>query len=186
MKPWKQVAKEPLADARVFTVARERALSPRTGLECDFYVLNTPDWVNVVPVTPEGDLVLVRQYRQGIHDVTLEIPGGTMDPDDSGPLEAARRELLEETGYEAERLVSLGWVHPNPALQDTRCHTFLAQGARRVAEPSPDGSEDLEVVLVPLAKAPELISKGEITHSLVLCAFAWAFGLRPPEPAQGG
>lgn len=184
IRPWPLVESALMADARVFQLHRERATSPRTGQDCDFYVLRTPNWVNVVPVTPEGELVLVRQYRQGVHAVTLEIPGGTMDPGDPSPEAAARRELLEETGYAAEVLRPIGWVHPNPAIQDTVCHSFLAQGAHPVAAQSPDGSEDLDVVLVPLDAIPDLVARGEITHSLVLCAFAMAFGLLPPVLAQ--
>lgn len=180
MKPWPLVNTKTILDARVFTVTQDRTLSPRTGLECDFYVLHTPDWVNIVPITAEGELVLVRQYRQGIREATLEIPGGTMDPQDGSPEEAARRELLEETGYAAERLRLLGWVHPNPALQNTRCHTFLAEDARLVAPQSPDDSEDLEVLRISPGEAAERVRRGEITHALVLCALVWAFGLQPP------
>ena len=101
---------------------------------------------------------------------TLEIPGGMCDGDEP-PEKAAERELREETGYVCDRLEPLGWVHPNPAVQTNRCHTFLARNVRRDGEPRPDPDEDLEVVEVPLADVPALIRDGTITHALVVCAF---------------
>ncbi len=169
-RPWPVVCSTPVADHRIFAVRRDRAVSPRTGEEHAFIVLETPDWVNVVPVTRDGDAVLVRQYRHGLRQLTLEIPGGMVDADDRDPAESVRRELLEETGYAPDELVPLGWVHPQPAFQTNRCHTYLALGCRRVAEPSPDAGEDLEVVLVPVDELQDRVAGGEITHGLVLAA----------------
>ncbi len=168
-RPWPVVRSTPEADYRIFAVRRDRAVSPRTGREHPFIVLETPDWVNVVPVTRDGDAVMVRQYRHGLRQLTLEIPGGMVDAGED-PAESARRELLEETGYAPDRLVPLGWVHPQPAFQTNRCHTYLAVDCRRVTEPSPDAAEDLEVVLVPVASLPDRVAAGEITHGLVLAA----------------
>ena len=103
-------------------------------------------------------------------EVTLEIPGGMCDPGES-PLEAARRELLEETGHEAQEMVELGWVHPNPAIQTNRCYTYLARDVRQVSEPAPDGNESFEQLSVPLSEIPQLIATRGITHALVVAAF---------------
>ena len=154
----------------IVTIRSDRAVSPRTGRPHDFFVLETPPWVNIIPITPDRRVVLVRQYRHGTGRVTLEIPGGLVEDGDS-PESAAARELKEETGYESPRISLLGEVHPNPAIQDTVCYTYTAMDAVCVSEPSPDEKEDIEVVLRPLRKIPELIRRGEITHALVLAAF---------------
>jgi len=167
---WRRLRSDPLGDFKIFTIRRDRIVSPRTAEEHDFYVLDGSDWVNVIPVTPEGNLLLVRQYRHGTEEVTIEIPGGAVDLRDEGPLHAARRELLEETGHAADSWTELGFVHPNPAIQSNRCWTFLAEGCRRVAAPKFDPGEDIEVVLAPAASVDDLVRRGEIDHALVLAA----------------
>jgi 8-oxo-dGTP pyrophosphatase MutT (NUDIX family) len=122
---------------------------------------------------------MVRQYRHGSREVTLEIPGGLVDPGDT-PEEAATRELLEETGYRAEEMIKIGVSNPNPAIFNNRCYTFLAQDITKVSDPKPDQTEDIEVVLIPLVDIPELIRKGEIDHAIVISAFYWYF-LQPEE-----
>ncbi len=170
MKPWRRVGSTRLQRCRVFDVDEVRFEPPDGGRAESFYCIDAPDWINVIPLTKDDEVVLVRQYRFGTTDFTLEIPGGMCDPGES-PLEAARRELAEETGYGSDGWVELGWVHPNPALQGNRCHTFLARQARRVAEPRPDPHEAFELSKVPLGEIPALIGDGKITHSLVVAAF---------------
>jgi 8-oxo-dGTP pyrophosphatase MutT (NUDIX family) len=117
---------------------------------------------------------MIRQYRHGARQVTLEIPGGLVDPGDT-PEKAAARELLEETGYQAEALVQIGVVNPNPALFNNRCYTFVAQDVTKIREPMPDQAEDIEVTLIPLPDIPKLIRTGEIDHAMVITAFYWYF-----------
>jgi 8-oxo-dGTP pyrophosphatase MutT (NUDIX family) len=148
----------------------DRAVSPRTGLDHDFFILESSAWVNIIPLTEENQVVLVRQYRHGIRDITLEIPGGLVEEGDS-PEEAARRELIEETGYDSTKIEPLGSVHPNPAILDNMCYTFLATGVSLVGEQQQDEKEDIEVILQPLNEIPQLIRQGAITHSLVIVAF---------------
>ncbi len=170
IKPWPCIGSQPGQSYRVFSVRTDRAVSPRTGKEHDFYIIETKDWVNVIPITEDRRVVMVRQYRHGSKGVTLEIPGGLLDDDDS-PEKAAARELLEETGYQAEEMVEIGNINPNPAIFANHVYTYMARNPRKVGNPSPDQTEDLEVVLVPLAEIKELIRSGEIDHAIVIAAF---------------
>jgi ADP-ribose pyrophosphatase len=177
--PWTRSASERVLETPIFGLERAQLVSPRTGHLHDFYLLACPDWCNIVPITDGGDVVMVKQHRHGIQEETLELPGGMIDPEDQNPLEAARRELLEETGYRAHQIESIGIIAPNPAMQTNRCHSFLARGVRLEQSPHLDSGEDIEVVRVPLAEIPDRVARGEISHALVVVAFTWAFGLRP-------
>jgi ADP-ribose pyrophosphatase len=178
--PWPRRGKERVTETRIFSVDRHRLVHPRHGTEHDFFILDAPDWCNIVPLTRDGQVVMVRQRRHGIDEETLELPGGVIDPEDRSPLEGARRELLEETGYRATSVEPLGSIAPNPAMQTNRCWSFLARDVERVADLALDGGEDIDVVLVPYAEIPARIARGEIAHALVVVAFAYALGLRPP------
>jgi 8-oxo-dGTP pyrophosphatase MutT (NUDIX family) len=172
MKSWKETGARTLISTSVFALQERRSISPRTGEEIPFFVLESGPWVNVVPLTDDGRVVMVRQYRQGTRTVTLEIPGGVLEPGES-PEDGARRELLEETGYEAAKWEVLGLVHPNPAIQDNVQHTYLATGLRKVSDGDPDPAEDIEVLELDLDEVEALIRRGEVTHSLVIAAFYW-------------
>lgn len=170
---WERLASEIVYACRIFSLRRDRARFSRDQAEHDFHVLESVDWVNIVPITPAGEVVLVRQFRHGIRDHTLEIPGGMVDPEDASPLVAARREMVEESGFDSPRIESLGSIHPNPAIQSNRCHSFVAYDAEHRHVPTFDATEETEVVVVPLAQIPELITNGTITHALVVVAFHW-------------
>ena len=102
VRPWKKVRSTPLGDFRIFKLRSDVSVSPRTGKEHDFFVLDSVNWVNVIAVTSDQQLVMVEQFRHGSNTVELEIPGGMMDPGDTDPVATAVRELREETGYEGE------------------------------------------------------------------------------------
>ena len=143
---WQTLKSERVYATPIFDLHRHQRSHPHRG-EHDFFVLEAPAWINIIPITPENDVVMVRQFRHGIGDFTLEIPGGMVDPEDPSPLLAARREMREECGYDSEDVVELGRVHPNPAIQPNYCYSFLARNVRRVAAASPgrlggDGSRD--------------------------------------------
>jgi ADP-ribose pyrophosphatase len=169
---WKKTGSRPLASYRIFDIREDRYLLPRNGQEAPFYVLESPDWVNVIPLTEKEEVVLIRQFRFGLNETTVEIPGGIVDTGLT-PLEAGRKELLEETGYASDHWEYLGFVHPNPAFLNNRCHTFLARNARKTAETALEESEEIEVVLFPFREVKDLIRGGFIRHSLVICAFYW-------------
>ena len=167
---WRLKTSETVADCRVFRVRRDVSADPRGGREHDFYVIEAPDWINVIPLTDDEKVVMIEQYRHGTGEVMLEIPGGMVDAGES-PAATAARELLEETGYEAREVLRLGSLHPNPAIQNNRLHTFVARGAEFRGVPAFDGTEHTVVRLVPLADVPGLIAGGRVTHALVVAAF---------------
>ena len=179
IKPWKCIRSQPVQSFRVFSIRTDTAISPRTGMEHDFYIIETRDWVNIIPLTADHQVVMVKQCRHGSRTVTLEIPGGLVDPGDT-PIEAAVRELQEETGYQGDEMVEIGVSNPNPAIFNNRCYTFLARNVRKARGPFPDSTEDIEVVLIPLVDIPGLIRRGKIDHAIVISAFYWYF-LRTQE-----
>lgn len=185
---WPLIERGLPTDYRVFTVRRDHRKSPRTGQVRAYSIIDCADWVNVIALTPEDDVVLIEQFRHGTSAVTVEIPGGMIDPGEA-PLAAARRELREETGYTAARWMSLGVVTPNPALQSNRCHTFLALDARLTDAQALDPGEDIAVLSAPLVDIPGWIDAGRIDHALVIGAFfhlvrRTAGGWRRPEPQR--
>jgi ADP-ribose pyrophosphatase len=173
-KPWNWLNSKIISTCRIFTLKQETYCSPRTGKDHDFYLLDSGDWVNVIPMTADQKVILVSQFRFGTKDFSLEIPGGMLDPGDS-PASGASRELLEETGYGGDEPILLGVVHPNPAIHTNHCYTFLIQNAVYKKSPRQDSTEDIEVKAVPLADIPQLIDSGKITHALVIAAFYWLF-----------
>jgi 8-oxo-dGTP pyrophosphatase MutT (NUDIX family) len=151
-------------------VRRDVSHDPRDSREHDFFVIEAPDWMNVVPLTVDGQVVLIEQYRHGSKKVTLEVPGGMVDERES-PGETAERELLEETGYRAGTIELLGRVRPNPAIQNNWLHIFIARDCVLAQAPQPESAEQIDVRLVALEDVPNLIASGAIDHALVVAAF---------------
>jgi 8-oxo-dGTP pyrophosphatase MutT (NUDIX family) len=178
--PWVDCETLQARETRLFRHHLVRRRSPHTTREHDFVRLLCPDWVNVVAFTAPGEpgrggeLLLVEQYRHGINASTLEIIGGVADPGED-PAVAAQRELLEETGHAAGSWVGLGSCLPNPAVQDNRCHLYLALDCRPVAELALDPSEELRVWAAPWAEAEPMLRAGRLDHALVMAAFLRLF-----------
>jgi len=184
VRRWKTVASERVYATPIFDLHRHERSHPRRG-QRNFYVLEAPAWINIIPLTAAREVVMIRQYRHGIEDFTLEIPGGMVDPDDASPLEAARREMREETGFDSERVVEIGRVHPNPAIQPNYCYSFVARDVHKVTRRRKlDSTEEIEVVTVPLAEIKNLIVSGAITHALVIAAFSFFHVYKPPRPRR--
>jgi ADP-ribose pyrophosphatase len=171
-RPWQVVRADSVADFRVFSVSALHSERAGDGLAHTFVRIDAPDWVNVVPLTSSGEVVMIRQFRHGIGAETLEIPGGMVDAGED-PISAASRELLEETGYRAAKIEQIGAVNPNPALFGNRLHSYVAHGCTRVADLANDQHEETVVELVPLGEIPALLRRGAIDHALVMVAFAW-------------
>lgn len=172
-KLWREIKSEELLDCRILRVYRSTAVSPHTGRAHDFVQIRSVDWVQVIPITAAGEIVMVKQFRVGSGTVTLEIPGGLLDKGED-PAAGALRECLEETGYVAKTVRPMGSMNPNPALFTNRLHSFYALDVERVADIKNEHSEYTEVVLVPLHELEGMLREGRIDHSLV-AATLWRY-----------
>ena len=166
---WERLGERLLATTRVLDLRSVRLRHPQRGTEREFVVVHAPDWVNVVALTPDRQIVLVRQFRFGIHDFSLEVPGGVIESGEA-PVAAGVRELAEETGFAGGTARLLGSVHPNPAIQDNRCHAVLVEGATRSAPLAWDPDEEIETSTAPVEVVLAWARAGRITHSLSLNA----------------
>ncbi len=172
-RSWKYLSSREIADFHVLKIRQDRYLFQPTQKECDFVVCDSTDWAMVIPITPDGQVVLIRQYRHGVREVVLEIPGGLLEPGES-PEHAAVRELREETGYECESVRVLSRLLPNPSINNATLHVAVAEGCRPISRQDLDPLEQIEVVLRPLAEIPAMIAFGELCHAQVIAAFTLA------------
>ena len=172
-RPWKRTRTGEESDFTILRIREDRFADPRDGREHPRVILTAPDWVNVVALTPERDALLVRQFRFGVGANSLEIPGGMVDPGET-PAGAAASELEEETGFRAASWVTLGKVHPNPALQGNQCHSYLALGCRRYRTAGRGRTRTLKWCACRQAAWKHLVQDGTITHALVVTAVYFA------------
>lgn len=171
LKKWKTIRSEKGSDLKLFKVRWDQMQNPRTEKVMERLVLETPDWVNIVPITSDNRLILVKQFRFGVSKFTLEIPGGLIDRGEDS-LMAAKRELEEETGYTGKDWFYLGTVEPNPAFHNNLCHHWLVRNVQKTTEPVLDPGEDIAVESIPFIELRQLISAGEIRHVLALSALS--------------
>jgi 8-oxo-dGTP pyrophosphatase MutT (NUDIX family) len=179
IKNWDILNRHMEADYRIFKVFGKKVCSPRTNQIMEVKSIDFSPWAMILATTSKEEIIMVRQYRHGIEQVCLELPGGLVDAGDLSTAAAAGRELLEETGYQAANIVELGECFPQPAVLNNKGYFFHGKDAVKVAEPTPDAGEDIEVVKVPLQKIPDMIANKEITHGMVLLAF-FLYGLKLP------
>jgi 8-oxo-dGTP pyrophosphatase MutT (NUDIX family) len=170
---WERRGRRILATTRVLDLYAVQFRHPVRGTEREFVIIDAPDWVNVIALTPGGHLVLVRQFRYGIDAFSLEIPGGVIERGED-PVAAGVRELREETGYAGAPARLLGRVHPNPAIQSNHCHLVLVEAAVRSTATEWDHDEEIAVTTAPVEEVFARARDGGITHALVLNAL-WLF-----------
>lgn len=172
---WKQTGKKIVRDFRIFKACELECVSP-DGKKAVFVQLDSPDWVNIVATVKnrggEDCFLMVRQYRQGSGSVTTEFPAGLVDPGEA-PVKAAERELQEETGYTAEKLILIGAANPDPAFMNNTAYTFLAVNPVEEKGQSLDEHEMIDVELVPVAEFEKKMGTGEYINAITIMAYAW-------------
>lgn len=178
---WKVLKDKKVYETPIFSLNEKKVLPDESENPALFYVINAPEWINVIALTAEKEIVLVEQYRHGIHESTLEIPGGMVDAGEN-PMQAAKRELLEETGYSSSEWEKMGKTSSNPAIISNFTHLYLAKNCIKTDEISLDGHEDIEVHVVPLSEFLNLVESGVVHHAIVLAAVSKLL-LKYPELA---
>ncbi len=174
MSSWKTLSSSEVLKLGLFRLRVDECELPDGRIMPRYYVIEFADWVNIVPVTPDGLMVMVRQYRQAYGETFLEIPGGSTDRSDNGHLQAGQRELTEETGYTADEWIDCGFLCPNPALQNNKLHTLVALNCTLSEVQKLDKFEDLTVERIPVSEIYRQLAKGEIKHSLIAASLTLA------------
>lgn len=172
---WETLGIDKNEDFKIFQANWIRRKNPKTNQMHNFVRLDSLDWVNIIPITSDNEVIMVEQYRHGIDEVTLEIPGGLIDKSEQ-PIDAGMRECIEETGFASEESpILLGINNPNPAFLNNRCYSYLWLNVKKKFEQRLDLNEVINVKLFPLNEIHYLINWGKISHSLVLNAFFFLF-----------
>ncbi len=183
-KKWETLKSERVFSAPFFSLKRETCRLRSGRIMPSYYVMDFSHWVQVIPLTAEKKVLMLRQYRHSLKEWFWEFPGGAVDPKDRGPLEACQRELLEETGFQSEKWRKILSLRPNPAIQSNALHVYIAFGCRQKQLPSPEPFEDMECRQLPLAEWEDLIKRGEITHALMSASLHAAIPLVRKELRQ--
>ncbi|MDR9364418.1 MAG: NUDIX hydrolase [Balneolaceae bacterium] len=168
---WDIIKDKKLLETPIFSLYQRELIPDKETTPASFYVLDAPDWINILALTENREIVLVEQYRAGIDESSLEIPGGMVDEGES-PMVSAKRELQEETGYQSKKWTKLGQTSANAAIMNNYTHIYLAEKCVKVDEQNLEGNEDIAVHILELDHFLELVKESTIHHSIVVAAVA--------------
>jgi 8-oxo-dGTP pyrophosphatase MutT (NUDIX family) len=170
MNKWIKKSEKELFRRRIFSAKDVECYHPDKNVTHRFFTFNTPDWINVVAITEDGRFIMVKQHRMGTDEITLETPGGIIEPGES-PHVTARRELKEETGYEAGEIHLLKKLSVNPAIFNNYIHFYYAGSCKKTHDQDLDTAEDIEVITVTRDQIMEMINDGRINETIIIAAF---------------
>ncbi|MBC7948535.1 MAG: NUDIX hydrolase [Chitinophagaceae bacterium] len=173
---WQTLSSQYLFNDLWFKVRKDVCKTPQGKIVDPYYVYEFPPWVAAVPVTEDGKIIMVRQYRHALGEVCIELPGGCVDPTDKDNEAAIRRELLEETGYSFSSVKPLGKISANPSTNTNLMHMFLATGGKKTSEQSLDHNEEIEVELYSVAEVKELLRENKIVQAMHVTCFLYGLG----------
>ena len=176
---WEVEKSEYIVSDKWLKIRSDKCRMPNGRIVEPYYIIEYPNWINVVGITKAKMIVLVRLYRHGIAKTVLELPSGTIETFDKAPVEAAKRELLEETGYTSDNFLQTGVVSPNTSNHKNLTYCFLAKDLELVSEPQLDYTEEIETVLIPVEKANEMFTNGEILQAMHVSSFYYAMKYLP-------
>jgi 8-oxo-dGTP pyrophosphatase MutT (NUDIX family) len=165
---------ETILKTEIFEIKKKRYLKPDLLTSFEAYVLESQNWVNIIPITKKDEILLIQQYRFGTDTIEWEIPGGIIETNEP-PLHAAKRELEEETGFISKEWQQIGVVNANPAIQTNKCYTFLARNVENLGTINFDPDEYIEHQLVPLSELKNYVSSGKITNTFIIAAIYFYF-----------
>jgi 8-oxo-dGTP pyrophosphatase MutT (NUDIX family) len=174
MKKWIIRDRKDIFNGRVFAIQNLLCHHPEKNVDHGFFVLNTPDWINIIPITEDGRFIMVKQHRLGTDEITIETPAGVVERDEP-PEKAAVRELEEETGYTPGAVIPLKKLSANPSILSNYIHFFLATGCRKIKTQKLDLAEDIDVQLYTRDEVISLIRGGGINHSVIIAALSLYF-----------
>ncbi len=171
---WKTRSTKYILQDKWISLRADSCIMPDGKIIEPYYVLEYPDWINIVPLTPDNEVIFTKQYRHGIKQTILEIPCGAIEPSDRSPADAAKRELLEETGYSSDDLIELCKLSPNPANHTNTTHCFLARNAIKNSKQALDPTEQIEIQKIPLPEVMSLLKSNQIPQTLHVSALFYA------------
>ncbi len=175
IEKWETLETKKVDNFKIFDLMWITRQNKNLNKKSNFVVLDSPQWVNIIPITKDNNVILIEQYRQGIDDLTIEIPGGLIEQGES-PQQAGMRECKEETGYTSDlEAILLGIHSPNPAFLNNKCYSYVWFNCEKTDIQNLDSNEDIRVFEIPINEVNDWILSGKINHSLVLSAFFFYF-----------